>query len=173
MFSIIVACDEKNGIGLNGTLPWNLKGDMKHFSQTTKEKLRPDTKNVVIMGRKTFESIPKKFRPLPGRHNIVITRNPHYDAGEGVVVAHSLEESLIESYKFADYGKVFVIGGAEIYNEAFEHKKLTEVCLTRIEKDFNCDTFINLPNSRMVQWFSVNAEEGGITYTIEKYKTKF
>ena len=74
-FSIVVAMDEQQGIGKGGKLPWHIPGDLKYFKNlTTKTKL-PDKKNVVIMGRKTWESLPQNFRPLSKRINVVLTRN--------------------------------------------------------------------------------------------------
>ena len=77
-YTIIVAATKANGIGANGRLPWRLSKEMKYFAQVTSA--APEGKqNVVVMGRNTWESIPKKFRPLPRRFNVVISRNRGYD----------------------------------------------------------------------------------------------
>ncbi len=104
MKAIIVAMDKNRVIGKDGKIPWHLPNDLKHFRELTMG-------HVIIMGRKTFESIGK---PLPGRVNVVLTRQKNY-APQGVVVHHSLEDALSV---FADSPKVFIIGGAEIYREA-------------------------------------------------------
>ena len=91
-FSIIVAADEARGIGRLGDLPWKLPGDMAYYKRTTTA--APEgQQNAVIMGRKTFESIPRKFRPLKQRLNIVVTRNAAF-AEEGSVRASSLAQAL-------------------------------------------------------------------------------
>src|SRR5690606_20614266 len=99
---LIVAMDSKNGIGKNNDLMWHLPNDMKFFKETT-------TGHIVVMGRKNFESIPEKFRPLPNRENVVLTRNVDYTA-EGVKVFHSLRE-VITFYENEDNRTVFIIGG--------------------------------------------------------------
>lgn len=128
-FSIIVAIDEKGGIGKNNTLPWHLPADLKHFKELT-------TGGTVIMGRNTWESIPEKFRPLPNRLNIVLTGNLNYQVPEGVKLASSLDGALAIS---AD--NTFVIGGAKVFEEAIHHKNCDVLEITQIYADFHCDTF--------------------------------
>ena len=92
MFNIIVAACENLGIGSNGTLPWRLKKEMQYFAQMTKNTKDISKKNAVLMGRKTYESIPPNFRPLKDRLNIVLTGQKGYDAGsKDVLVCHSLK----------------------------------------------------------------------------------
>lgn len=171
-FSIIVAVDENNGIGRQGDLPWNLKEDMRYFSNTTKSTEDPNKKNVVIMGRKTYESIPAKFRPLPGRHNIVISRNEHYDVGnKNVILATSLNDALSKINKMPDYENVFVIGGAQIYNEAFEHPALNCVHLTKVFLNANCDTFIKYNICEKMKEINCTFfKQENISYKISVYK---
>ena len=88
-------------IGRDGTLPWHLPEDLKHFSRLT-------AGQVVVMGRRTWESLPDRFRPLPGRTNVVLTRRPGYEAPGGVVVT-GVDDVL------AAYPDAWVIGGAEVY----------------------------------------------------------
>ena len=85
-FSLIVAMDSQNGIGKNGQLPWHLPADLKHFKEITCTVRDPKKQNVVLMGRKTWDSIPEKFRPLPGRINVVLTRHPDLKFPLGVLV---------------------------------------------------------------------------------------
>lgn len=124
---VLIAALARNGvIGINNTLPWHLPEDMKHFRDTTRGK-------PVIMGRKTWESLPDAFRPLPGRHNIVVSRNPAYLA-EGATVVSSLTAALDAAVNADD---VFVIGGAELYRQALPLAQ--RMVLTRIEQDFEGD----------------------------------
>ena len=74
--SIVVAATEAGGIGKGGRIPWHLRGDMAHFRQLTSTTEKEGNRNSVIMGRKTWDSLPTKYRPLPNRYNIVITRSP-------------------------------------------------------------------------------------------------
>lgn len=105
---ILIAAVAKNGvIGRDNQLLWQIPEDMKHFRETTAGK-------PVIMGRKTWESLPPRFRPLPGRRNVVISRQPAY-AAPGAEVAGSLEAAIAAC---RDEAQVFIIGGAEIYRLA-------------------------------------------------------
>jgi dihydrofolate reductase len=125
----LVAAVARNGvIGRDGTVPWRLGEDMQRFRELT-------TGHPVLMGRRTWESLPNRFRPLPGRRNVVVTRNPEW-RGEGVERAGSLEEALdlVE-----DAERVFVIGGAELYASALP--LADELVLTEIDADVDGDTF--------------------------------
>ena len=115
-------------IGNHNTLPWHLPEDMAHFKRTT-------LGCPVIMGRKTWDSLPPKFRPLPGRSNIVITRQPDWQSS-GAIPAHSLEAALSLC---AQAEHVWVIGGAQIYAQALP--LATTVELTEIDADFDGDAY--------------------------------
>jgi dihydrofolate reductase len=119
----------RNGvIGKDNTLPWHLPEDLAHFKHTT-------LGQPVVMGRKTWESLPPQFRPLPGRTNIVVTRQTHWQA-VGAVVAHSLEEAM--QLCPAD-AQVWVIGGAEVYAQAMPWA--ARAVVTEIDADFAGDAF--------------------------------
>jgi dihydrofolate reductase len=119
----------RNGvIGANNTLPWHLPEDLAHFKRTT-------LGQPVIMGRKTWDSLPPKFRPLPGRVNIVVTRQPDWQA-EGALRAGSIEEAMQQCPEATD---AWVIGGAEIYAQAAPHASTAVV--TEIDQDFEGDAF--------------------------------
>ena len=119
----------RNGvIGHNNTLPWHLPEDLAHFKQTT-------LGQPVVMGRKTWESLPPKFRPLPGRTNIVVTRQKDWQA-EGAVVAHSIEEAVQQCPVDA---QAWVMGGAEVYAQAMP--LATRAVVTEIDADFEGDAF--------------------------------
>ena len=118
----------RNGvIGKNNTLPWHLPEDLAHFKATTMGQ-------PVIMGRKTWDSLPPKFRPLPGRLNIVVTRNRDWQA-HGAQVAHSVHEALA----LCPDQNPWVIGGAELYALALPLAE--RVVVTEIDADFEGDAF--------------------------------
>jgi dihydrofolate reductase len=100
--TLIVATDKNGVIGVNGTIPWHLPADLKHFKEVTMG-------HSVIMGRKTWESIPAKYRPLTGRDNIVLSRSPDYKA-EGARTSRNWREAVQ-----AEDREAFVIGGGEVY----------------------------------------------------------
>lgn len=140
--SLIVAISNNKVIGKNNQLIWNLPKDMKFFMDTT-------LGHPVIMGRKNFESIPEKFRPLKNRTNIIITRNKNYEALDCKVV-HSIKESL----KCMDFGneEVFVIGGGEIYRKFLELDLIDKMYITHIDEFFDGDTFF--PDFNLDKWIS-------------------
>lgn len=125
--SLVVAAATNNAIGKEGKIPWHLPNDMKHFKNVT-------WGMPVIMGRKTFESLGKV---LPGRKNIVISRQPGWEA-EGTVNVKKIEDALFVA-KATDAKEVMVIGGGEIYKTLFE--KATRIYLTRVEAEPEADTF--------------------------------
>ncbi|MDP4007862.1 MAG: dihydrofolate reductase [Candidatus Peregrinibacteria bacterium] len=140
-FSMIVACDKHRGIGRDNDLPWHLPTDMKYFRDTTRSPKGENIgQNAVIMGRRTYESLPIDKRPLPKRLNIILSRNPDYQADEGVLIADSLDTALtmIESY---DIHEVFVIGGGHVYADAINHPSCDKLYITEIDNTFECDTF--------------------------------
>ncbi|MBQ0935048.1 dihydrofolate reductase [Ideonella paludis] len=116
---LIAAMAHDRVIGRDNQLAWHLPEDMAHFRRSTQG-------YPVLMGRKTWESLPERFRPLPGRRNVVLTRQAGYDA-PGAEVVHTLAEALA---RFTPSDTVFVIGGAQIYAEALPHAQrllLTEL----------------------------------------------
>ena len=125
---LIFARASNGVIGRDGRLPWHLPEDLAHFKRTT-------LGCPVIMGRKTWDSLPPKFRPLPGRLNFVVTRQPHWHA-EGARRAASLAEALAACAGSAD---AWVIGGAEIYAQALPLARSAVV--TEIDADFDGDAF--------------------------------
>jgi dihydrofolate reductase len=130
--SMIAALDAANGIGKNNDLMWNLPADMQFFKETTKG-------HVVIMGRKNYDSIPEKFRPLPGRKNVILSRQPDFEA-PGCLVFSSLADCL-QQLQLEEGQKAFVIGGAQIYALALESGLVNEIFLTHIDKVYSADTF--------------------------------
>lgn len=140
VFSFLVAADENNVIGKDNKLPWHLPNDLKYF------------KNIswglpILMGRKTFDSIGK---PLPGRYNIVITRNSEWKH-DGVEVAHSTEEAIAKAKQY-QVKELIVIGGAEIFKTSLH--KANRIYLTRIHHQFEGDVFFPVLNKE--EWMLVN-----------------
>ena len=139
-FSIIVAIDKNRGIGKDGGLAWHLPLDMKHFKETTM--LAADGKrNAVVMGRKTWESIPERFCPLPNRLNVVLTRNDDFLLPEGCLQCSSLEDGLERVSACDDVDKIFVVGGANIYEQAIKLPECKQLYITMIQEAFDCDVF--------------------------------
>ncbi|WP_425203805.1 dihydrofolate reductase [Priestia megaterium] len=163
--SLIVAADENNSIGYQNKLLCNLKGDLKYFKDKTKNQ-------TIIMGRNTYESIGK---PLPHRTNIVLTSDVHYDLHEEVYVYNSLSE-LMKDYSEAENDEeVFVIGGANVYEQFLP--LADTIYLTRIHHAFdNADTFF--PKMNMDEWKRVAYEvryedkDNDFDYTFLTYKRK-
>jgi dihydrofolate reductase len=130
MINIIAAIQTKDrGLGQHNDLLYAIPEDMKHFRDTTRDA-------IVIMGRKTWESIPEKFRPLPKRTNIVITRNSDYNA-PGAIVVGSLDEALRAARN--EDADIFIIGGGEIYKQALPFTN--RLYLTLIDGDKEADVF--------------------------------
>ncbi len=127
---LIVAIDRHGAIGRKGDLLYHISADLRRFKALT-------WGHTVVMGRRTFESLPKGA--LPGRRNIVVTRNPAYEAA-GADVAHSLDEAL----EMAS-GKIFIIGGAEIYRQALPYARTLHLTVIDAETD-DADTFLPLPD---------------------------
>jgi len=137
---VIIAAVAKNRvIGKDNTLIWSIPEDMAHFKALT-------AGHVVIMGRKTWESLPPRFRPLPGRRNIVISRQADYSA-PGAEVASSLEEALV----FASSAEqVFIIGGEQIYRQAMDAAHRLEI--TRVDLEPEGDAwFPEIPAATWVE----------------------
>lgn len=142
-FSMIVAADNQLGIGKGNTLPWKLPEDMKYFKRITTVVKNETKTNAVIMGRKTWESIPPKYRPLPHRTNIVVTKQKDYVALDAIVCNSILSALMIADKPYTE--NIFIIGGGQLYKEVYEefHESglLDKIYITRIERDFQCDTF--------------------------------
>ena len=134
--SLIVAVAENGVIGRDNALPWHIPEDLRYFKQITSGK-------TVIMGRKTFQSI---GRPLPNRSNIVITRDPAFQA-EGVILAHSLDEALAK----AGGGEAMVIGGSSLFTEVLPRAE--RFYLTEIHRAYDGD--VHFPAWDRVPWREV------------------
>jgi dihydrofolate reductase len=144
-YALITAHDQDLGIGKDNRLPWHIKGDMKYFRDLTINMQADDEsdqqkKNVVIMGRRTWESLPNNYKPLPNRVNVVISRNLNYPFPADVLHSKNIEEAL-NILKQKNYGNIFVIGGAAIYEAAIKMNVFDTLYVTEIEGKYNCDVF--------------------------------
>ncbi len=128
MISIIAAISKNNVLGKENKLLWHLPKDFKFFKKTT-------FGHPIIMGRKTFESLPKA---LPGRTNIIITGDRDYKK-EGAVITHSIEDAI--KVALTENKEVFICGGGQIYKEALEKNLVDKIYLTEIEQEFDGDAF--------------------------------
>lgn len=155
MIALVAAMGRNRVIGRDGEMPWHLPAEMKHFRRVTRGQ-------VVVMGRKTYEAI---GGPLKGRTNIVLTRDPDFEA-PGCEVAHSLEELL------HDERSLYVIGGAQLYRQFLPHADVMH--LTRIDFDVDGDAFF--PEFDPTEWRVTAAErcardeKNAYDFTIERYE---
>jgi dihydrofolate reductase len=155
----LIAAVAKNGvIGIDNRLPWRLPADLKHFKALT-------LGHTVIMGRKTWESLPANFRPLPGRRNIVVTRNADYQAEDATVVT-----SLPAAIAAAENSEAFVIGGAELYAAALPLANRLQ--LTEIDASVEGDTFFPAidPNQWQETTRETHHDDAGFDYAFVTYQ---
>lgn len=161
VLALIAACARGGVIGIDNRLPWHLPEDMKFFRETTRGK-------PVIMGRKTWESLPDAFRPLPGRLNIVVTRNASYEAS-GATVVGSLPDAVAAA---GDADIAFVIGGAELFRQSLP--QADRLVLTEIDHDFAGDTFF--PEFDRGEWREVSRDartaESGLPFAFVTYERR-
>ncbi|WP_407672140.1 dihydrofolate reductase [Noviherbaspirillum soli] len=154
--TFIVAMDRKRGIGINNQLPWRLPEDLAHFKRTT-------TGHPIIMGRKTHESI---GRPLPNRRNIVVTRNPDWQAA-GVETAASPEAACA---LIPEGEQAFIIGGAELFVQTFPLADC--LIVTEIDAEYPCDTFfpeIDSDHWKVTGRQAYHSAASGLAYAIVTY----
>ncbi len=163
--SLIAAVAENNAIGKDNDLIWHLPDDLKFFKEKSFGK-------PVIMGRKNYESIPAKFRPLPGRQSIIVTRQKDYEAPRCIVV-NSIEASLEVELDSEEY---CIIGGGEIYKLALEKDLIDVMYITEIHESFDADAFF--PKFDKSKWDEVIIGEHGVDerhaypFTFKKYTRK-
>ncbi len=162
--SLIVAVAENNVIGKDNDLIWHLPKDMAFFKETT-------LNHYVVTGRKNYESIPPKYRPLKDRTNVVVTRQKDY-AEEGCIVVHSIEEG-IELAKENGESECFIIGGGQIYKSVLEKGLVNRLYITHILESFKGDTFF--PTFNEDEWEEetilthLKDEKNKHSFVIKKY----
>jgi dihydrofolate reductase len=159
--SLIAAVARNGAIGRDNELLWKESADQKHFAATTRG-------HAVIMGRRTWESLPPRFRPLPGRRNIVVTHNAHFDA-PGAEVEPSLDAALA---LLAAAPCAFVIGGAQLYAQALPRAQ--RLLLTELDRDFDGDAhFPAWPRGEFVESSRTHHESvQGCSYQRADYRRK-
>ncbi|KAL6522002.1 Bifunctional dihydrofolate reductase-thymidylate synthase 1 [Orobanche minor] len=175
-YQVVVAATPDMGIGKDGKLPWRLPGDLKFFKEITSTTSDPNKTNAVMMGRKTWESIPLQFRPLPGRLNVILTRSGSCDVlgAENVIFCGSMWSALKllaePPYNFS-IEKVFLIGGGQILRGALNAPECDAIHITEIKTCIDCDTFIPPIDISLYQpWYSSpHIEENGIQYCFTTY----
>jgi len=177
--AVIVASSPNGGIGFDGKLPWQLPGDMAHFKRVTLagDETNTEKMNAVIMGRKTWDSIPEKFRPLKGRINVVLTSAAADPAStscypEAVLRASSVKDAMEQLNSREDIAEIFVIGGQAAYKEALDMPSCTRIFMTRIAKQFECDAFFPAFDDHLfkVKFLSATHSHGGIPYDFVIYE---
>ena len=159
--SLIVAMDENRLIGSDNQLPWRLPADLAFFKRTTMGK-------PIIMGRKTYDSI---GRPLPGRRNIVITRDPEFSA-EGCEIVHTIEAALEGC---SDHDELMLIGGATLYEQTLD--QVSSMYITRIHHGFSGDTWFpefDVSNWKIAEQQDFDADaDNPFSYSFVKYVREF
>lgn len=143
-FSVIVACSLNGGIGNNNTIPWFIPDDLKYFKHITST-CPIGYSNVVIMGKNTWSSLPKK--PLPNRVNIVVSSSLEFEQAyddNKTFIVKSLNDALNFTTSLSNIHNIFVIGGSKLYNEALVHPLCEKVYVTHILKHIQCNVFFPL-----------------------------
>lgn len=162
MINIIAAIGKNRELGKDNKLLWHISQDFKRFKELT-------SGHVVIMGRKTYESLPEKFRPLPNRINIVITRDIDYKIN-GAIVCHSIKEAITSAVEEPPAGggktaevDIFIIGGASIYQQAIKYAD--KLYLTLVDKEFpDADAFFPEYGGFGKELAVGEGKEGGLGY---------
>lgn len=175
-FSLVLAVDEKGGIWKDGDLAWKIPSDMKYFKDVTSKTTDLAKHNAVIMGRKTWESIPSKFRPLDNRVNCILTSSIKEDdiwskIDDFVLYFKSLERSLSEMELRENIENIFVIGWAKVYNEALKSPFLDKIYITKVEWDHGCDVFFDwVPENFTVESYTDTEEDNWYKFSYWVYK---
>lgn len=179
-FNLIAACCENMGIGKNGDLPWRLKNEMAHFTNMTTKTQDKCKKNVVILGRTSWDCIPEKYKPLVDRINFVLSTKKLDLSQYKDTYAFSSWDEIVNKLKDSEfrqrYEDVWVCGGSKIYEDAMDSKYFYRLYLTRIKKDFECDTFfpkLVMDDIQRISDFRVPQgvqEEKGIKWEVEVWE---
>ena len=171
--NLIVAVSKKNyGIGKDNSMPWYIKSELKYFKDITSN---PSFNNIVLMGRKTWDSLPRK--PLPNRINVVISRDSRTDISvyEDTYVENNLFSAINKYMNLQKVNnkenRIYVIGGSQIYNSIMESSLTPNIYLTEIYKDYDCDVFFPKINEHLYSLVNVSKfkEEKGVFYRHKVY----
>lgn len=168
--NVIVGCDVDDGIAKDGKIPWYCKSDLSYFKNVTSHTSSPDKVNAVVMGRKTWESLPAKYRPLPNRLNVILSKSTYNNPTQSTVWISSFNQlqQAISSYPVES---IWFIGGESVYAQALDLFPITFVYKTVIHKKFNCDQhFLTIPRNYQMRKSSQCVESDGTIVTFEIYK---
>jgi dihydrofolate reductase len=169
-FDVVVAADLGDGIGAAGKVPWRLPSDLAFLKRITTETTRPGARNAVLMGRITWDTIPDRFRPLPRRLNVVLTRQPEFALPAGVLRAGSLDDGLRVARAADGVETLFVLGGGEIYRQAMALDGCRHIYLTRVLARTECDAFFPpIPPRFGRQAVLGEGRDDGLGYRIERW----
>ncbi len=175
--SLILAVDNKNGLWKNWKLAWDIPEDIKYFQKITLKTKDKNKINAVLMWRKTWESIPSKFKPLIWRLNCILTKNKKLFSNtlkkNNTKWYSSISTCIKDLEKNNNIEKIFVIGWAFFYNEILKYNCLKKIYITKVFWDFNCDIFFNwIPNSFELKSKSDMKKENNIKFNFEIWKRK-
>jgi dihydrofolate reductase len=165
-FYMIVAHDEELGIGRDNDLPWQLSADLQMFKKITSDVPSKMGNNVVVMGRKTWDSIPEKYRPLPNRTNVVLSSRDLHRLPKDVIQVKSFDEALTVAGS-----TTFVIGGASLYEQGLDHPNCKGIYTTEVKDIFECDTYLPEYRSLYEEALVIKEdEENGLEYKITYHR---
>jgi dihydrofolate reductase len=163
IISLIVACDNQGGIAKNGSIPWNFPQELRYFSKVTRTTEDPTKKNAILMGRKTWESLPR--RPLPNRVNIVLSSKPNSsgDPNPNIVFVSSIEIALEYVNQNEKIEDLFVIGGEQIYHTFMtEYSSMIDhIYYTEIQENYLCDQFFPVT---FLHHYALKMPNGNVTF---------
>jgi|UniRef100_A0A6C0AL02 dihydrofolate reductase len=163
--NIIVAMCKNRGMGFKNTIPWHLSSDLQRFKYLTTSF---ENKNNVIMGRKTWDSLPNKYKPLPKRKNIIISSKKDIIKQENVIVYNDI--NLIKNHYTEINKNTWIIGGTQIYNYALENDLVNSILVTVIDNEFECDVFFpKIPSKFQLKYESPYKLENNIIYKYQQW----
>jgi len=170
---IIVAMCADNGIGKDNAIPWHIPEDMKFFKELTTRVQDPKKKNAVVMGRKTWESIPRRYRPLPARLNVVLSNTLYFDPEcYSVSDVYSMGDfqAIIDDCRLnPKIETIYICGGSQVYEQAFKYARYLHITL--VNTHFECDTYFPMiPDDFMVDEISEPMSHQDIKYARMKFK---
>jgi dihydrofolate reductase/thymidylate synthase len=172
-FACVVAADATRGIGVGNGLPWpKLPTDVEHFKQITTRTRDAAARNAVIMGRKTWDTLPPRWRPLDGRVNVIVSRGAPL-LPEGVVLARDLDDAITQAMTAA-VESIFVVGGAQIYAEAFRDPRCEVIYYTDVRGTFATDATIPAPSESgfVLEAASDVIRDAPVEYVIQRFRRR-
>lgn len=175
--NLITAVCQNNGIGVKGDLPWRLKNEMAYFTQRTSQTQNANLQNAVVMGRKTWDSVPTKYKPFSNRVNAVVSRHKT-DFPEGILVYQSVAEAISDIQRKEHVESIWIIGGYWVYKDALDRNLCDKLFITRVLREFECDTFFpefDAEKYTLIKEDGVSEEvqeEKGIRYEFKVYQKK-